>query len=98
MAAPTLVVPKGNVVRSYFQVKSLGAFVAPTTITCKYALTSSPGSPTSAIVSTDGTGRYHADIDTSSLDAGTYTITWKGVGAAIALIERQVTVSTPTIP
>lgn len=98
MAAPTLVVAKGNILRTVFQCKSLGSFIDPTTVTCKYALTSSPGSPASATPVKDSAGCYHADIDTTSLTVGVYTLTWKGTGTAIALIERQVSVVAAVIP
>lgn len=98
MAYPTLTVPKGQTLRVSALFKSLGEFIDPTTVTCKYALTASPGSPTSASVVKAATGKYHADIDTTSLTAGEYTVTWKGVGAALALRERKFVVTTPVIP
>lgn len=87
---------KGNILRSYFQVKSLGDFISPTTVTCKF-IKDGDVSPTSAVVAQDGVGRYHADIDTSSLSAGDYTVSWKGTGAAVCKDEKKFTLKEATI-
>lgn len=87
MADPYYTILKGNVLRAEWQVKSFGSFLAPSVITCKTLIDG--GSPVSQVVLTDGDGRYHADIDTSSMTAGTYTVSWLGTGTAIAKAEMR---------
>ena len=96
MPAPNYEIVKGNILRSVFQVKVLGEFVSPTSVTCKTKLDGD--TEDSQVVVTDGVGRFHADIDTSSMTAGEYSLSWQGAGAAIAKNERRFTVTEALIP
>lgn len=96
MAAPNYEIVKGNILRSTFQVKVLGEFTSPTSVTCSTKLDGASASTQS--VTQDGVGRYHADIDTSSMAAGDYSLSWHGTGAAVAKNERRFTVKEALIP
>lgn len=96
MAAPNFELVKGNILRSFFQVKNAGTFSSPTTVTCKTQLDG--GSPASQTVVQDGVGRYHADIDTTSMTAGEYSLSWAATGAAVAKNERRFTLTEALIP
>lgn len=93
--APNKEVVKGNVLRSYFQIKSAGSFISAT-VTCKYQLDGD--SSATATVVQDGVGRYHADINTTSLTAGNYSLSWTATGAAVAKNERRFTLTEALIP
>jgi hypothetical protein len=97
MADPNYSFVKGNVLRSYFQVKSQGGFISPSVVTCKFQR-DGDGSPTSATVAQDGVGCYHADIDTSSLTAGDFSLSWQGTGAAVCKREKRFTLTEALIP
>lgn len=96
MAAPNFEIVKGNILRTVFQVKTLGGFKSPTTVTCKSKIDG--GSSSTHTVVTDGEGRFHADIDTSSMTAGEYSLSWQGTGAAVAKNERRFIIREALIP
>lgn len=96
MAAPNYEIVKGNILRATFQVKVLGAFTSASSVTCETKLDGSSSS--SQIVVQDGVGRYHADIDTSSMTAGEYSMSWTATGAVVAKVERRFTVTEALIP
>lgn len=96
MAEPYATYTKGNVFRAGFQVKNLGAFISPTTVTCKTKIDG--GSSVDQVVLQDGVGRYYADIDTTSMTAGDYSLSWQGTGAAVCKKEQRFTVKEALIP
>ena len=96
MSAPNFSVVKGNIIRATFQVKCLGSFIDPSAVTCKTKLDGD--SSASQTVVKDGTGRYHADINTTSMTAGEYSLSFTATGTAIAKVERRFTLTEALIP
>jgi hypothetical protein len=77
----------GNLVRLSVEFRDDAQVLTdPTTVTIRVGLDATPG--TSLSVVKDSVGVYHADWDTTDLEAGDYWVVAEGTGALIA--ARQI--------
>jgi len=79
----------GNIVRFFLTFRDEdGDLANPTTVTCQVG--TSEDDATALSVVSDSTGKYHADWDTTGIEAGAYYCLATGTGAIVAAREIPV--------